>query len=179
VTCAPVSGADGHLSGRRIGARPGRSGMPAVGRSRSSPTDRDFSLTAPSAAYLPPAPGQRCLGEDGCQPPSLAMNRTVVQCKPGRLEARALPGAKPAPFPGFIEPCHPTLRGQAPGGERLGARDQVRRLPRAPARGRPEIQLRLIRQENPQWTPHEMVAQATRPSAGSRSLVRCASKPAY
>jgi bifunctional non-homologous end joining protein LigD len=29
-----------------------------------------------------------------------------------------LPGAKPSPFPGFIEPCHPTLRGQAPSGVR-------------------------------------------------------------
>jgi bifunctional non-homologous end joining protein LigD len=28
----------------------------------------------------------------------------------------AVPGAKPAPFPGFIEPCDPTLREQAPAG---------------------------------------------------------------
>jgi ATP-dependent DNA ligase len=27
-----------------------------------------------------------------------------------------LPGAKPAPFPGFVEPSHPTLRGTAPSG---------------------------------------------------------------
>ena len=27
-------------------------------------------------------------------------------------------GAKPAPFPGFVEPCHPTLREDAPSGER-------------------------------------------------------------
>jgi DNA ligase D-like protein (predicted ligase) len=46
------------------------------------------------------------------------MNRTAAQRKPGRLEARALPGARPAPFPGFIEPCHPTLREKAPFGER-------------------------------------------------------------
>jgi ATP-dependent DNA ligase len=27
-------------------------------------------------------------------------------------------GAQPAPFPGFVEPCHPTLREEAPSGER-------------------------------------------------------------
>lgn len=37
------------------------------------------------------------------------------------------------------------------------------------------MQLRLVRQENPQWTPHELVAQATRPSAGSRGRVDQAS----
>jgi bifunctional non-homologous end joining protein LigD len=34
----------------------------------------------------------------------------------GRASARRLPKAAPAPFPGFIEPCHPTLRAQAPTG---------------------------------------------------------------
>jgi bifunctional non-homologous end joining protein LigD len=29
-----------------------------------------------------------------------------------------VPGAKPAPFPGFVEPCHPTRREEAPSGER-------------------------------------------------------------
>jgi hypothetical protein len=29
-----------------------------------------------------------------------------------------VPGAKPAPFPGFVEPRHPTLREHAPFGER-------------------------------------------------------------
>jgi hypothetical protein len=29
-----------------------------------------------------------------------------------------VPRAKPAPFPGFVEPCHPTLRAGAPSGER-------------------------------------------------------------
>jgi hypothetical protein len=32
------------------------------------------------------------------------------------LSRRVLPGAKPAPSPGFIEPCDPTLREQAPEG---------------------------------------------------------------
>jgi bifunctional non-homologous end joining protein LigD len=41
-----------------------------------------------------------------------------VQRKPAHLDARALPGAKPAPFPGFIEPSHPTLRNKAPSGAR-------------------------------------------------------------
>jgi hypothetical protein len=37
---------------------------------------------------------------------------------PARFDATAVPGAKPAPFPGFVEPCHPTLREEAPSGER-------------------------------------------------------------
>jgi bifunctional non-homologous end joining protein LigD len=41
-----------------------------------------------------------------------------VQRKSARLDPRALPGARPAPFPGFIERCHPTLREEAPSGER-------------------------------------------------------------
>ena len=35
-----------------------------------------------------------------------------------RLDASVVPGAKPAPFPGFIEPCHPALREEAPAGAR-------------------------------------------------------------
>src|SRR5260370_16346215 len=35
---------------------------------------------------------------------------------PSRLLARGPPGAKLAPFPGFIEPCDPTLRDRAPDG---------------------------------------------------------------
>src|ERR671910_989146 len=35
-----------------------------------------------------------------------------------RVDRSVVPGAKPAPFPGFIEPCHPTLREEAPSGER-------------------------------------------------------------
>jgi bifunctional non-homologous end joining protein LigD len=30
-----------------------------------------------------------------------------------RVEPSVVPGARPAPFPGFIEPCHPTLRQKA------------------------------------------------------------------
>ena len=42
------------------------------------------------------------------------------------------------------------------------------------------MQLRLVRQENPQWTPHEMVAQATRPSAGIKvGWWDAPAKPAY
>jgi len=46
------------------------------------------------------------------------MNRAAVQRKPVRPHVRALPGARPAPFPGFVEPCLPTLREKAPSGER-------------------------------------------------------------
>jgi bifunctional non-homologous end joining protein LigD len=34
------------------------------------------------------------------------------------IDPSVVPGAKPALFPGFIEPCHPTLREEAPSGER-------------------------------------------------------------
>jgi bifunctional non-homologous end joining protein LigD len=33
-----------------------------------------------------------------------------------RIDPIVVPGATPAPFPGFIEPCHPTLRQKAPSG---------------------------------------------------------------
>ena len=35
-----------------------------------------------------------------------------------RVDPSVVPGPKPAPFPGFIEPCHPTLREEPPSGER-------------------------------------------------------------
>jgi bifunctional non-homologous end joining protein LigD len=46
------------------------------------------------------------------------MSQAAVHRQPVRLDASVLPGAKPAPFPGFVEPCHPTLREEAPSGER-------------------------------------------------------------
>ena len=33
-----------------------------------------------------------------------------------RVDPSVAPGAKPAPFPGFLEPCHPTLRQEPPSG---------------------------------------------------------------
>ena len=33
-----------------------------------------------------------------------------------RVDPSVVAGAKPAPFPGFVEPCHPTLRQKAPSG---------------------------------------------------------------
>jgi hypothetical protein len=44
------------------------------------------------------------------------MSRAGARRSPARLDPRAVPGAKPAPFPGFVEPCHPTLRQKAPSG---------------------------------------------------------------
>jgi bifunctional non-homologous end joining protein LigD len=35
-----------------------------------------------------------------------------------RFDGSVVPGAKPAPFPGFVQPCHPTLRENAPSGAR-------------------------------------------------------------
>jgi ATP dependent DNA ligase domain len=44
------------------------------------------------------------------------MSRATVHRSPERYVPMELPGAKPAPFPGFVEPCHPTLRQKAPSG---------------------------------------------------------------
>jgi hypothetical protein len=44
------------------------------------------------------------------------MSRAGARRSPARLDPRAVPGAKPAPFPRFVEPCHPTLRQKAPSG---------------------------------------------------------------
>jgi len=44
--------------------------------------------------------------------------RTSTHRSPVRFIARTLPGAEPAPFPGFIEPCLPTLKKHVPTGER-------------------------------------------------------------
>ena len=46
------------------------------------------------------------------------MSQAAVQRPPARFDASVVPGAKPAPFPGFVEPSHPTLREKAPSGER-------------------------------------------------------------
>ena len=46
------------------------------------------------------------------------MSQAAVQRPPARFDASVVTGAKPAPFPGFFEPCHPTLREQAPAGAR-------------------------------------------------------------
>ncbi len=46
------------------------------------------------------------------------MGQAAVQRPPARFDASVVPGAKPAPFPGFVEPCHPTLREKAPSDER-------------------------------------------------------------
>jgi hypothetical protein len=34
------------------------------------------------------------------------MSRAAAHRAPARLDASGVPGAKPAPFPGFVEPCH-------------------------------------------------------------------------
>jgi bifunctional non-homologous end joining protein LigD len=44
--------------------------------------------------------------------------RTSTHRSPARFIARTLSGARPAPFPGFVEPCLPTLKKQVPTGER-------------------------------------------------------------
>ena len=46
------------------------------------------------------------------------MSQAAVHRPPARFDASVLPGAKPAPFPGFVEPSHPTLRDKAPSGGR-------------------------------------------------------------
>jgi ATP-dependent DNA ligase len=49
---------------------------------------------------------------------SLPISRAAAQRSPERDIPMELPGAKPAPFLGLVEPCHPTLRDKAPSGER-------------------------------------------------------------
>ena len=46
------------------------------------------------------------------------MSQAPVQRPPARFDASVVTGAQPAPFPGFVEPCHPTLREGAPAGAR-------------------------------------------------------------
>ena len=46
------------------------------------------------------------------------MSQAAVHRPPARFDASVVPGAKPTPFPGFVEPSHPTLREKAPSGER-------------------------------------------------------------
>jgi hypothetical protein len=40
-----------------------------------------------------------------------------------RIDPSVVAGTKPAPFPGFVEPCRPALREEAPFGGHWGARD--------------------------------------------------------
>jgi bifunctional non-homologous end joining protein LigD len=44
------------------------------------------------------------------------MSQAAVHRPPARFDASVVPGAKPASSPGFVEPCHPSLREQAPSG---------------------------------------------------------------
>jgi bifunctional non-homologous end joining protein LigD len=46
------------------------------------------------------------------------MSQAAVQRPPAWFDASVVTGAKPAPFPGFVEPCHPTVREEAPAGAR-------------------------------------------------------------
>jgi bifunctional non-homologous end joining protein LigD len=48
----------------------------------------------------------------------LPSKRATNHRSPARFIARTLPGAKPAPFPGFIQPCLPTIKLRVPDGER-------------------------------------------------------------
>jgi bifunctional non-homologous end joining protein LigD len=42
------------------------------------------------------------------------MSRAATHRSPARFDVSVLPGVRPAPFPGFIKPCHPTLRQEPP-----------------------------------------------------------------
>jgi ATP-dependent DNA ligase len=42
------------------------------------------------------------------------MSRAAAHRLPARFAPSAVAGAKPVPFLGFVEPCHPTLRQEAP-----------------------------------------------------------------
>jgi ATP-dependent DNA ligase len=55
---------------------------------------------------------------DVCRLPGLAITEAATLRPPARFDASVVPGAKPAPFRGFVEPCHPALREEAPSGGR-------------------------------------------------------------
>jgi bifunctional non-homologous end joining protein LigD len=44
------------------------------------------------------------------------MSRAASHRSPPRFDVSVLASAKPRPFPGFVEPCHPTLRQESPSG---------------------------------------------------------------
>ena len=67
----------------------------------------------PEPAHVP-----SCSRTDGRLLSSLRMSQAAVQRAPARVDASVVTGGKPAPFPGFVEPCHPTLREEAPAGAR-------------------------------------------------------------
>ena len=46
------------------------------------------------------------------------MSRAAAHRSSVPFDASVMPGANPAPFPGFIEPCHPALREEPPSGAR-------------------------------------------------------------
>jgi bifunctional non-homologous end joining protein LigD len=48
----------------------------------------------------------------------VSKRRAATHRSPARFIARTLPGAAPAPFPRFIQPCLPTLKPSVPEGER-------------------------------------------------------------
>jgi hypothetical protein len=49
--------------------------------------------------------------------PSFAMTGAATGLSPARFDGNVVAGAKPGPFPGFVEPSHPT-RDEAPSGGR-------------------------------------------------------------
>ena len=53
------------------------------------------------------------------------MSRAAAQRTPVGFNASVLPGAKPAPFSGFVEPCHPTLREKAPAAMRFRKKARI------------------------------------------------------
>jgi hypothetical protein len=76
-------------------------------------TEDALALGLPEPAHVP-----SCSRTDGGLLSSLRMSQAAVQRAPARVDASVVTGGKPAPFPGFVEPCHPTLREEAPAGAR-------------------------------------------------------------
>jgi hypothetical protein len=103
------------------------------------------------------------------------MTRAAADRSPARLHASVLPGPKPAPFPGFMEPCLPALRGEAPAGVRWvheikfdGYRTQAHLRSGRPAIPRSVHRLTIEKREGDEGTRSgSMILPA--PSAWSRS----------
>ena len=88
------------------------------------------------------------------------MTGAAADLSPARFDAGVVAGAKPAPFPGFVEPYHPTLREQAPPGVRWtheikfdGYRTQayLRNGRLLSTRGAPTAQLGKTSHHAPAW----------------------------
>ena len=96
-------------------------------------------------------------------------DRGSGRLSPARFDAGVVAGAKPAPFRGIVEPCHPTLREQAPlagaGSMKSSSAATVRRRTcetdaLLSTRGAPTAQLGKTSDHAPAWIELKDIAQS-------------------